>query len=458
MAELQRRFESFVAANGLLPSGQRIIVAVSGGLDSIVLADLLARSKREVCLAHVNYGLRKHASDLDEQLVRTFAAKNELELDVLDASHLISSEDSSIQNRARSIRYQYFEALSSAKSAQLIAVAHHADDLAETVLFNTLRGTNERGLAPMPVSRVLSEGSQVTLVRPLRFAKRTEIRAYAEHIGLAWREDASNSSAKYSRSRLRHDVIPFLDRTLGFDPSATLVGMANAFELVNRNENCREGVDDIARGSDAKLNVKYLQQLNEQDRDRVIAKALQNLSSGEYPVTRHQVRRIALLLYSQPGRRAPMFGGQFIRSRTAIVFADAEDGLANAPEPLYPGSRVEWHGSFLSARTVETWSKEQVSSNSVFVDADSVSWPLEMRRWLPGDRFRPIGFASGTKKISDLLTDMKADCVTRHSVPVVVSGSDIVWVAGYRQSHRSRITDKTSRIVKLSYHGKNPDP
>ena len=237
MDSFERRIDAFLRRHALLETGEPVVTGLSGGVDSIVLTSVLATLGGPVRAVHVNYRLRGDASDEDEAFVRTWCGERGIDLVVRSFDGEWPS-DASVQQAARDFRYAVFEEEALAIPCGKVAVGHHRDDQAETVLLNLFRGSGPEGLAGMPVRREISPGSSVQVVRPLLAERRRDIAAYARAQGLTWREDASNTTPKYRRGALRGDILPLIEQHFG---EAVVENIARSGSLV------REYVDEVLR-------------------------------------------------------------------------------------------------------------------------------------------------------------------------------------------------------------------
>ena len=237
MDSFERRIDAFLRRHALLETGEPVVTGLSGGVDSIVLTSVLAALGVSVRAVHVNYRLRGDASDEDEAFVRTWCGERGIDLVVRSFDGEWPS-DASVQQAARDFRYAVFEEEALAIPCGKVAVGHHRDDQAETVLLNLFRGSGPEGLAGMPVRREISPGSSVQVVRPLLAERRRDIEAYARAQGLTWREDASNTTPKYRRGALRGDILPLIEQHFG---EAVVENIARSGSLV------REYVDEVLR-------------------------------------------------------------------------------------------------------------------------------------------------------------------------------------------------------------------
>lgn len=367
------KVRAFIGEHALIDAGSAVVVGLSGGVDSIVLAEMLHRLEFDVTALHVNYRLRGRESDEDERFVRSFCQKRGLELFVesFDTEAVAKQRGTSIQETARDLRYEVLDRCAREAGVRHAAVAHHRDDQAETVLLNLFRGTGPEGLAGMRLSRPVFDDSGVRLVRPLLCLRRREIEEYAKGRGLAWREDASNAKPAYRRSALRGHVVPAIEAHFGaaatenivrsaelvraYVDGQLLVDVRSAFAAAATHDE-RTSSDDCAAADEAtetsdeasacavmassgematptgQLDVAVLRHLEPALRGRVVLEAIRRWLP-RLGATRAVVDEIESLLDSQPGRRLVHPSGVIWRERDRLLF------MANRSEGEEAGSQ-----------------------------------------------------------------------------------------------------------------------
>ena len=453
-----RRVHHFIEKGHLIAPGARVLVGVSGGVDSVVLLYLLKKLDFEPIAAHVNYQLRGEDADGDEAFVRAFCERLgvPVRIEAVETAALADERGQSIQEVARDLRYDFFARRAEAEGVRSVAVAHHRDDQAETVLLHLLRGAGPEGLAGMPVQRPLTAESDARLVRPLLDERRAEIEAYARAEGLSWREDESNRNLAYRRNALRQAVLPLLEDYFG---EAAIDNIARSAALV------REYVEDTfkkalethfagaALPDGRRLDLDALAALAPVWRRRLV---LEGLKRWLPEVERHAAlaEEIEALVDAQPGRRVVLKGGLVWRERTSLFFersADTERRSEGAIS-IHLDQTVDLEQGTLQVERLDE-RPERLDAGAplaVVVDADALTFPLTARRWQPGDRVRPLGM-TGTKKVSDVLTDAKVPPHRRAGAWVLLSGDQIVWVVGLCLAHAVRVRPETNRLAKFTY-------
>lgn len=442
-----RRFTDFVTERDLLAEGGCVVAGVSGGVDSVVLLHLLREGGFVPVAAHVNYGRRGADSDADEALVRRLCTQWGVPLRVHRGEI-----GGSVQEAAREVRYAFFGAVADEVGASAVATAHHRDDQAETLLLNLFRGAGPVGLAGIPVRRPLTPDSTVEVVRPLLWALRSVIEAYARAHELPWREDASNQSVSYRRNVVRHEVLPLLEAHFGEGVGARI---AHAADLL------REALDS---GAALVPSVLF-----EEVADRAGALRLGGLTEQALPVRRAlllealrrwapdaprstaTVREVESLLDAQPGRRIEWPAVTIWRDRERLVFeTTARTELAAVA--VQPGETVTPFGTLHVEVLDEVPETFDTSPCIEVVDADWLRFPLTLRPWQAGDVLRPFGM-DGHKKVSDLLTEHRVPSHQRDHQLVLCSGEVIVWVVGHRLGAEGAVGERTRRAARLTWTG-----
>ncbi|NBC18443.1 MAG: tRNA lysidine(34) synthetase TilS [Bacteroidetes bacterium] len=448
---------AYIHDHHLLTDGQPVLVAVSGGLDSTVLLHILVRLGYAAQAAHVNYGLRGAESDADEAFVRAWCD----ELGVPIHVHQVEPQgltitDTSVQAAARQVRYAFFAEVARAEQVPTVAVAHHRDDQVETMLLHLTRGAGPEGLAGMAPQRAMQADPTITVVRPLLGVWREDIAAYAADAELSWREDASNEGLDYQRNVIRHRILPMLEDAL---QTSVRAPMARTAELM------RAYVDEIVRPLIAErfevaakpqragglLQTDVLLQQPPTLRQRLVLEALSRWLPSA-PRSAAVAEEVAGLVSAEVGRHVEFGAGTVWRTREGLFFRPAPPTPPDpTPTELHPGTSVDVPQGVLSLDLLDAAPADvRAGGDTVaFVDASALDLPLTVRPWRPGDRVQPLGM-TGTKRVSDLLTDARVPPYERPHVLVVTSGDAIVWVVGLRLDERFKVTPASERVARLA--------
>ncbi len=437
--QMQGLFLDFIRKHKLLNDGDRVLLAVSGGMDSMIMADLFLHSPYSFAIAHCNFQLRGHEADKDESFVKAFAEQQRLDFfcKKFDTASYARQHKLSIQMAARQLRYRYFENLRENEGYTVIATAHHLDDAIETLFINIVRGTGISGLKGIPIKNN-------NVIRPLLFATKNELREYASAKKLAFREDKSNTDEKYLRNKIRHRLIPNMKE---INPSLT-ESMQAFFEQM-------EAVNDTYQQAIAmhkKNCFRYYQ-----DETHLLIKPLFSLPHaetmlfeflGEYGFSSAQCRDIFKALGSQAGKR--FFSGthSLVKDRECFIISPLHEVQKKKPVQLIlPGTQMISYGEHVFR--FETGAMDEdtdlpENARTLLADFDKLSFPLRIGPWQPGDRIQPMGMA-GHKKISDILINEKIPLNKKNDILVLSSGGQVIWIPGIRASEKIRITKKTKK-------------
>jgi tRNA(Ile)-lysidine synthase len=465
-----------IRRHGLARPGERVLVALSGGADSVALLLVLRELEQGGALtiagaAHLNHQLRGAEADGDEAFCAALARALGLPFraERTDVAALARAQKRSIEDAARSARYRFFERAADEWSADVIAVAHTREDQAETFLLRLLRGSGTRGLAAI-------QPRAGRVVRPLLDAGRDDLRAYLASRGQAFRQDSSNADVTIPRNRIRHELIPYLESH--FSPAITDV-LAREAALARQDEDFLHGeaiklaTRIVLTDGAVRIDAAGLTRAPRALSSRVAQAALQRLA-GSKPITFDHVERL-LALAEGPGEGAAVsLPGQYaVRAGGSIVLHPGR-GRPRAGGPVHRSAEREGGNSFAFSLSIpgEVELRPQRMAvaaepgpalgkgggrptqwagrgNEVGVAAEALALPLAVRSRRPGDRFRPLG-APGGRKLQDFLVDRKVPRDDRDSLPLVVDQRDrIVWVVGQAVAEDFRVTDPSQGVLLL---------
>ena len=414
----------------------KILIAISGGVDSVVLAYLCKQMNLNIALAHCNFNLRGPESDADEDFVIELAKDFGLEIFIenFNTKQFALDKKMSTQMAARTLRYFWFDEIASQLGYNYILTAHHADDNFETFLINLSRGTGLDGLLGIPE---VNEN----IVRPILPFKREAIEKYAKKSGLKWREDSSNSSTKYLRNKLRHDVIPILK---GINPQL-LQNFEKTQQYLNNVKNILDDrIDDVANTIVSKtsndgiaFNIKELKQLSN-------TKAyLYELLNG-YGFT--QWEDILDLLNAQPGKQVFSNSHRLFKDRDYLILSE----IGEIPDETIKIQKLQSLilGPFGQLTITKVNAIEKNVKSIAFVDVNLLSFPLSIRKWREGDYFYPSGM-TGKKKLSKYFKDEKLSLLDKENVWLLCSGDEIVWILNHRTDNRFKAIKDTKDILQI---------
>lgn len=420
---------------GIRPSQSKVLVAVSGGVDSMVLLYLLHTQGFSGRVAHVNYGLRGKDSAADEKLVRENAEQLGWPVDVLDAGEQMKEhKGESTQMTARSIRYAFFSERMKEHHLGYCLLGHQADDQVETFFINLLRGSGSRGLSGMETVRGL-------YVRPLLSFGREEILAYAREKGIPWREDRSNSEDRYLRNRIRHHLLPELAKL----SPAFLQKMPETFTRLKRERSLLDHF--LAR------ELKVLQLPG--GKGFRIPKDFLGLFPDPAFALYELIREtgFSYLICRLACTNLTHTHGQLFRAGAWMIYSDrsvffVRKGIQDVSVRELPP---------ISAFHIENITeipdyKDKMPVSLAYVDADKLCGEFSVRTWRKGDHFWPSGM-KGRKKISDYFTDMKLSAAEKSSQLLLLSGDAIVWVVNRRIDGRFAATRNSKNILRITFSG-----
>lgn len=408
------------------------LIAVSGGLDSIVLTHLCRKLGLRFGIAHVNFRLRGEDSDSDARFVADLAARWKVPYYTasFDTMTIKSTKKGSTQEIARDLRYGWFEKLVLSEDFDYVVTAHHADDDLETFLLNLLRGTGLKGLSGIPKRRDF-------LIRPLLEFSRSDILEFAKEHDLQWSEDASNESDIYRRNAVRHHIIPELSR---LQPQ-----FIASFRRTRRHLKSATNILD-----------KHIQNIKNQRFIPLRKKIQIHLDSLEEFGSWEDLSYLLLEEYGftdWEGIRAldKASSGTLIRSETHELLKD-RGKLILRPRKETKGSSKNTgseEGIRLQIEVVKIM--EGVGSNALYIDKESLKHRLNVRKWKKGDYFYPLGMGGQKKKLSKFFKDIKLDVFTKEDQWVLCDGDDIIWVIGHRADERYKVQPETQSILRITW-------
>ncbi len=436
------RLHKYNTENGLFRKEDKLLVTVSGGVDSVALCHLLRAYEARFVIAHCNFGLRGKESDEDELFVEELAEEMEVNIHIkkFDTKAYAKKSGISTQMAARELRYQWFSELASQKEYRYIVTAHHQNDLVETVLLNLIRGTGIAGLHGI-------KAKSGNLLRPLLFASKEDILQYAQENKLQWREDSSNESNQYQRNLLRLDVIPLLKK-INPNLSTTFlqsVEKISAAENIFNNyiEGCK--IDFLTQ----KENYSVLEYgfLKEETEPRLILFELLRPFGFNYI----QAAEILESLYGDAGKKFISSSHVLVKDRTQLIITRKKEESESSEIRIEENMEtifLPWTEETITLQITTGFEKTQ-DTGKAFLDFEKLKFPLLARPWRAGDSFHPFGM-KGKKKVSDFLNDLKVPLNLKENVTVLLSGNDIVWVAGYRIDERYKASeDKKTLSLSL---------
>lgn len=437
-------FVAFITNHRLFSSQDRLLLAVSGGIDSVVLVDVCSQAGYSFAIGHCNFMLRGQESDIDEAFARSLAARYGVKCYVKKFDTVNESQQGeSVQMAARRLRYQWFSELIQQENYQYVATAHHKNDVFETMLFNLCKGTGIAGLRGIPAKAG-------PIIRPLLFTERSVIENYARQNALTWREDSSNVSVKYARNLIRLEVIPKL---LQINPALLSTLDDTLARLQGTEKVLQQYIEEVQersmekRGEDIYLLLSVLPSVIALP--VVLAEILKPYGFN-YEQTKAIVNQV-----QDAGRHQI---GNIFQSEHYTINMDRKYLIISPSRPretstYYLDQSVEklQVNQYFTLKC-KVWDVKDYHINAdsriAALDLEKLEFPLQIRTWQAGDWFRPLGM-KGKKKLSDFMIDHKIPLNLKDRVYVLTSGEAIVWVIGYRIDERYKITNSTKQVFQI---------
>jgi tRNA(Ile)-lysidine synthase len=432
-----QQFQNHLTIHFPFLKGKKLLLAVSGGLDSMVLLHLFQQLDYEIMVLHCNFQLRGLESFGDQQFIQEYTSQHNIPLSFtqFDTETFAKDYKLSTQLAARELRYSWFYEQLEIQEGDYILTAHHADDNLETFFINLSRGTGLDGLTGIPAQND-------TVIRPLLPFSRKEIEEYVEKQDLKWREDSSNASDKYLRNKIRHHLIPILKE---LNPN-----FMSSFEKTQGYlQESKELVDDAA--------VMVYQQVAKEKGDEIYFDLNQLLKLSNYKSYLYQWLTefgftawddIYDLATNQSGKQvfAPQF--RLVKDREHLILSPLQESKAEKEFLIEENqTKVNFPLNLLFSNVTEMGT---VSNSAIFVDKDALQFPLILRHWNEGDVFQPFGMNGQSKKVSKLFKDEKLSLIDKENTWLLCSDNKIVWVIGIRQDERFKINSKTKTILKIA--------
>jgi len=430
------KFQKNLSENLPFLKEKKLLLAISGGIDSVVLTYLLKQLNYDISLAHCNFKLRDNESDEDEKFIKNFASEKNLKLYVtsFDTESFAKDNKLSIQVAARQLRYIWFHQLLQENNLDYILTAHHLDDNLETFLINFTRGTGLEGLTGIPVQND-------KIVRPLLIFSREEIVEFASDNKIEWREDSSNALDKYLRNKLRHDVVPILK---SLNPS-----FLNSFQdTLKHLEQAKSLTEDASV-------LVYKQVVTEKNGQKFFRlfdlKRLPNYDAYLFewlqPFGFTAWKDISNLTEAQSGKFILSDNYRLLKDRDFLI-------LETIPEDNFLIYEIDADAEIsfpmkLKTETISEFNEKSTDSSIIYVDKEKLKFPLVIRKWQEGDYFCPAGI-DGKKKVSKYFKDEKLSLSEKENTWILLSENEIVWIVEKRQDRRFYIENTTTQVLKIA--------
>jgi tRNA(Ile)-lysidine synthase len=433
---MQHNLLNHINQNFPFLNGKKLLLATSGGLDSMVLLDLFRKLKFEIAIAHCNFQLRGMESFEDQNFVQNYAETNTIKLFLtqFDTQAFANDYKLSTQIAARELRYSWFYELLETENYDFILAAHHADDNLETFLINFVRGTGLGGLTGIP-----EQNDKV--IRPILIFSRQELAQYAAENNIQWREDSSNASDKYLRNKIRHNLVPILkelnpDFLTSFQKTQTYLQesqtMAEDASIMVYQQVAKEN------GEDVHFDLNQLKKLP--NYKSYLYQWLNDYGFSAW-------NDIYDLVDGQSGKQ--VFSSEFrlLKNREFLILSPVKIEDEIEEYFIYKNQKevnIPLNLSFCKVADISI-----VPNTTIFVDEDKLCFPLNLRRWKIGDSFQPFGMEGNSKKVSKFFKDQKLSLIDKENIWILCFDNQIVWIVGVRQDERFKVQTTTKNILKI---------
>ncbi|MEO8146024.1 MAG: tRNA lysidine(34) synthetase TilS [Bacteroidia bacterium] len=443
-----KQFQNFIDKEFPNLKLRKVLLAVSGGVDSIVMMKLFELAELNFAVAHCNFQLRDDESDGDETFIKSIAKKSGIKIHTkkFETKKFAAQRQLSTQMAARELRYEWFNELSEKYGYDFIATAHHQTDVAETILINQVRGT---GLAGM--HGILPLHGKI--IRPLLFTTHDELFAFAQAQKIKWREDSSNSHDDYVRNKIRQKVLPVLKE---INPSLEKTFTENARHFYDA-EILLQGFLEVVRRhvftSDKNNIYMVISKLNQYEN----APAMLYFLLREFGFKNAITSAIYENMGSTSGKKFLSETHQLTTNRDQLIITKLHDEtqlIHNYYEIQEGDDGLIGDGFSLKIKRISLSKTKKIdfikSPDVAYFDADKISFPLQLRTWKKGDYFHPIGMKGRRKKLSDYFTDEKISLPDKEHIWLLLSGNEICWVIGKRSDERFKVTAETKKMLQIA--------
>ncbi len=451
MNRIEQNFLRFIDENKLISKHDKLLVALSGGPDSVFLLHLLLKFKNrfniEIAAIHINHMIRGKAANEDEDFCRKLSLNLNMQIHVVkrDVKSFARKNKFSLEEAGRKIRYSEFEKVLKKISFNKIATAHNSSDNSETVLLNLIKGTGLKGISGIPIIRG-------NIIRPILNFSKEEILQYLNDNGIKFRTDESNLSVDFERNYLRLNIIPLIKEKLNPDFDKSILNSSTSFRNISSfiDKNLSNELKLIAEYKEGQLliSIKKIAGASEEIKSYLLKLAVENNFSVQ--LTFADYRSIVSLIKKETGKKVNLSNSltAFKEKDFIIIFKGSKT------KELKPLTVNEEHSVKVDEKIISIKRKENVpvkfsgSRLKEYISADKLSENYIIRRWKNGDKFYPLGLR-GTKKVSDFLNEQKISSLKRREQLVLTNRGQIVWVIGLRLDERFKINNKTQKVVEL---------
>ena len=440
------RFVQSIDTHQLATNSNHILLAISGGADSVAMLDMFAKCGYKFAIVHVNFHLRGDDSNRDEAFVRSLAKKYNVEIFVknFDTKSYANNKHISIEMAARELRYAEFDRLMNTYGFDSTAVAHHIDDAIETFMLNLLRGTGISGLTGM-------HPKNGRIIRPMLCFTRHEIEDYIKNNGLEYVTDVTNFENEFSRNKIRNCVIPYFQQ---INPSFRN-SFADTFKYMQQVKDiyCEEierqkKVSTISNNEELKIDINKLLQYRHR-------KAFMFEMLRQYGFNKKQIEQIEYSLNSESGKIFTSSSHQLLKDRKYLIINKLnqkitpplliQENALNQNQGVFYWDKYKFEFEICNNANINL----KCGKQTAFFDYDKLTFPLEIRHWHNGDIMVPFGLTQA-KKLSDIFIDHKLSVIDKEQTAILCSGNNIIWAVGIRAADTCKVTSKTIRILRIN--------
>lgn len=431
---------TYIKENDIDPYKNTFLLATSGGMDSMAMCVMFLKAEIKFEIAHYNFSLRGEESDKDERLVSDFAKKNNIAFHVqkTDTNSFAKDNKLGIQEAARVLRYRWFDELLLEQEIDFLATAHHKQDVVETMLFNFTRGGGLKAL-----QGILPKRGKI--IRPLLFTTKEEIKDFVEREKIEYREDQSNSSVKYSRNRIRHEIIPSLQKinpglveTLSRKSKVFQQGVALIDKIIRQELEKEVIVTDAYE----QLPIDYLSQSSY--KNLIVWQWVEERDFGS-----EQVDEILGLLSSISGKKIFSPSHIIVRDRNQLILAPKP--VLSSEEITYNSQEEFLESTHLNCELISGKNLNFKKDNTVsYFDSKKIEYPVTIRIWKAGDRIAILGMKGKEQKVSDILVQHKVNLIDKNKVEVLTFDNVLAWVIGFRSSESFKVDVDSDLVLKIT--------
>jgi len=450
---IEQKVLKLIDENHLIEKNDRILLALSGGADSVLLFHFLLKFKRRLdihfCAFHLNHKIRGKEAKEDEIFCRNLCEKNNVELFVItkDVKSYAKKNKLSVEEAGRSLRYKELERIADAESIDKVATAHNSSDNTETVLLNLIKGAGSKGLSGIPVQRD-------KIIRPLLSLTADEIRNYLKAKKLDYRMDTSNLEIDYERNFIRNEIIPRLKK---LNPRVEQKVLNSSRIIKNMRTFIEKQITSITQSSvkissgELRINFKKLQEF-----DKVLwSEFFKSIIESNFTtdLSTENLGSLIHLVDNQAGKKLVLSNKIIAIKERGYLSISLANTISKKllKKTIQINDKAEINGHSIKIEKVSLEEIKRSQKKSVeYISADGIKTVFQLRKWREGDKFYPLGM-KGSKKISDFLIDEKIPSIKKKEQLVLLNAGNIVWVVGLRIDDRFKLTPETQKVIKLSY-------